>query len=284
MTTQVYRVYIKATPGGDLGRDHQARVDRALRLPRPRRVRPAAGRRVPRPSPARRCRRSACREVIIDGEVIEADPPRRLVQTWRVLMDPRTSRPRASRASPTRSRRATAASRTLTVTHELEGAPSTAALVAGELEDAGAGGGWSRILSDLKTLLETGSSSTDRQARGQVTVCYLPLARGVPGALPWSAGERVAAHNVKPAATRARVPARAAPAELTAYAYRMLASPFEAEDAVQETFLRGLAGLRAVRGPRGAALVAVPHRDQRLPRHAEREGASSATDGPRPCA
>ena len=27
-------------------------------------------------------------EVIVDGEVLEADPPRRLVQTWRMLMDP----------------------------------------------------------------------------------------------------------------------------------------------------------------------------------------------------
>ena len=27
VTTQVYRVYIKATPAGDLGRDHEARVD-----------------------------------------------------------------------------------------------------------------------------------------------------------------------------------------------------------------------------------------------------------------
>ena len=27
-------------------------------------------------------------EVVVDGEVIEADPPRRLVQTWRMLMDP----------------------------------------------------------------------------------------------------------------------------------------------------------------------------------------------------
>jgi uncharacterized protein YndB with AHSA1/START domain len=26
--------------------------------------------------------------VAVDGEVIEADPPRKLVQTWRMLMDP----------------------------------------------------------------------------------------------------------------------------------------------------------------------------------------------------
>ena len=26
-------------------------------------------------------------DVVVDGEVIEADPPRRLVQTWRMLMD-----------------------------------------------------------------------------------------------------------------------------------------------------------------------------------------------------
>ena len=40
---------------GDLGRDHQARVDRALRLRRPRRVRPAPGRRLSRATRARRC-------------------------------------------------------------------------------------------------------------------------------------------------------------------------------------------------------------------------------------
>ncbi|TYB39598.1 hypothetical protein FXF50_04215 [Micromonospora sp. AP08] len=43
----------------------------------------------------------------------------------------------------------------LTVTGELEGAPQTLAQVAGEVE--GAGGGWAEILSDLKSLLETGS-------------------------------------------------------------------------------------------------------------------------------
>jgi hypothetical protein len=42
------------------------------------------------------------------------------------------------------------------VIHDLEGAPKLAALVAGEMEDTGAGGGWSWVLSDLKTLLESG--------------------------------------------------------------------------------------------------------------------------------
>ena len=47
----------------------------------------------------------------------------------------------------------------LTVTHEVEGAPITAAQIG--LSDARlheGGGGWPMILSDLKTLLETGES------------------------------------------------------------------------------------------------------------------------------
>ena len=42
---------------------------------------------------------------------------------------------------------------TLTLTHDLAGAPKTAALVEGR---HAAGGGWAWLLSDLKTLLETG--------------------------------------------------------------------------------------------------------------------------------
>src|SRR5437016_11198833 len=36
--------------------------------------------------------------------------------------------------------------------------------------------------------------------------------------------------------------------ELTGYCYRMLASPFEAEDAVQETFLRAFRGMERFEG------------------------------------
>ena len=42
----------------------------------------------------------------------------------------------------------------LTVTHDVSGAPRTAAQFAGELPERG--GGWAEILSGLKTLLETG--------------------------------------------------------------------------------------------------------------------------------
>ena len=46
----------------------------------------------------------------------------------------------------------------LTVTHELDGAPIHAAQVASIAPLAQGGGGWTWILSDLKTLLESGSS------------------------------------------------------------------------------------------------------------------------------
>ena len=78
-------------------------------------------------------------EVVVDGEVIEADPPRKLVQTWRSYGTTDRSR-KVPRASPTRSTRAEGGVSRLTVTHDLEDAPSTAAMVAGEIEDARAAG------------------------------------------------------------------------------------------------------------------------------------------------
>jgi uncharacterized protein YndB with AHSA1/START domain len=91
--------------------------------------------------------------VIIDGEVLEADPPRRLVQTWHVLFDAGTRAERETRLTWEIEKGSGGVS-TLTLTHDLAGAPNTAALVEGR--HTAVSGGWAWILSDLKTLLETG--------------------------------------------------------------------------------------------------------------------------------
>ncbi|MGI8448985.1 MAG: SRPBCC domain-containing protein [Streptosporangiaceae bacterium] len=91
--------------------------------------------------------------VIIDGEVLEADPPRRLMQTWQVLLDA-ASWDGADTRLTWEIEEGHGGVSTLTLTHDLAGAPNTATLAEGR--HAAAGGGWAWILSDLKTLLETG--------------------------------------------------------------------------------------------------------------------------------
>ncbi|WIM97626.1 SRPBCC domain-containing protein [Actinoplanes oblitus] len=95
-------------------------------------------------------------EVIVDGEVLEADPPRRLVQTWRMLMDPTTAAEPFTTLSYDIEHSSPGVCR-VTITHELTGAPATAAMVQGNQDaTADGGGGWAWVLSDLKSLLETG--------------------------------------------------------------------------------------------------------------------------------
>jgi uncharacterized protein YndB with AHSA1/START domain len=96
-----------------------------------------------------------CPDVISDGEVIEANPPRKLVQTWRMTMTPEMAAEGFTRLTydiePARD-----GVTKLSVTHDVSGAPMWAAVLRGESEQSGAGGGWSEVLSGLKTLLETG--------------------------------------------------------------------------------------------------------------------------------
>jgi uncharacterized protein YndB with AHSA1/START domain len=100
-------------------------------------------------------------EVVVDGEVLEADPPRRLVQTWRMAMDPTAAAEGFSRLTWDIEGPGEDGVCRLTVTHELGGMPAVAAMTSGDNEfgEMG-GGGWPWVLSDLKTLLETGAGFT----------------------------------------------------------------------------------------------------------------------------
>jgi uncharacterized protein YndB with AHSA1/START domain len=160
-TTQVYRVYIKATPqriwdaitdpawtekyGYTNRADYDLRPGGAYRsYPSEPMKRGAEAMGIPMP------------DVVVDGEVLEADPPHRLVQTWRMLMDPEAAEEGFTRLTYEIAEGKGGVSK-LTVIHELEGAPKLALVVGGRMEDTGAGGGWAWVLSDLKSLLETGS-------------------------------------------------------------------------------------------------------------------------------
>jgi len=97
-------------------------------------------------------------DVIIDGEVLECSPPNRLVQTYRWLFTEETKAEGFTKVTWEIEQTEAGFTR-LTVTHELAGAPAMAAAVAAKFSNRG-GGGWNWILSDLKTLIETGKIMT----------------------------------------------------------------------------------------------------------------------------
>jgi uncharacterized protein YndB with AHSA1/START domain len=155
VTTQVYRVYIRATPEAiwdaitkpewteKYGYGGRAEYD----------LRPG-GAYVAQTSQT--MRDHGAPDVAVDGEVLEADAPRRLALTWRMVMDPELAAEGFTRLTYEIEPIEGGITK-LTVVHELEGAPRLAVLVDGGMESEGAGGGWAWVLSDLKTLLESGS-------------------------------------------------------------------------------------------------------------------------------
>jgi uncharacterized protein YndB with AHSA1/START domain len=135
-TTQVYQLFIKATP---------EQIWEAITNPEftqkyfyASRVEFADGR-----------RRSWGPDGSVWGDeaILEESPPNRLVHEWRGQYDPELAAEATSRVTWEIEAGDDGVS-LLTVVHDqLEGAPKTAAAVSG---------GWMRVLSGLKTLLETG--------------------------------------------------------------------------------------------------------------------------------
>lgn len=82
------------------------------------------------------------------GEVLEIDPPRRLVLRWQNECKPDFKAEGVARCTMT-IEPVTAGAVKLTITHEMERENS-------RFIHEGVAGGWPRILSNLKSLLETG--------------------------------------------------------------------------------------------------------------------------------
>ncbi len=93
---------------------------------------------------------------LVDGEVLESDPPKKLVQTYRFLFSDAHKQEGFSKITWEIEETQSGFCR-LSVTHELDGKPIMASMVSSKFNETGTGG-WTWILSDLKSLLETGKS------------------------------------------------------------------------------------------------------------------------------
>ena len=152
--TNVYRIWIKATP---------ERIWRALTDPQELEgygyggryevdVRAGGEYRV---GATDQMLQAGAPKLMVDGEYLEVEEPRRLVKTWHALFDEQmTAEP------PTRMTYELDPGKggvtTLTLTHQVDGAPLAAGITSGAVAEAGGGLPW--VLSDLKTLLETGET------------------------------------------------------------------------------------------------------------------------------
>jgi uncharacterized protein YndB with AHSA1/START domain len=88
-----------------------------------------------------------------DDNVLESDPPRLLVHTWRSLYDPELAAEPSSRVTWEIEPQPGGISKLTVIHDQLEGSPKTAASVSG---------GWMFVISGLKTLLETGEPLSGR--------------------------------------------------------------------------------------------------------------------------
>jgi uncharacterized protein YndB with AHSA1/START domain len=90
--------------------------------------------------------------VLVEGEVVEVDRPRKLVHTWRAMYDEGLADEEPSRVSWEIEPQDGGFTKLTVVHDQLERSPKTAESVSGA--------GWMMVLSGLKTLLETGKPLT----------------------------------------------------------------------------------------------------------------------------
>jgi uncharacterized protein YndB with AHSA1/START domain len=133
-TTQVYSVFILATP--EQIWDAITKAEFTQQYFYGARIDVHDGRRF-----------SAIGDMAWDEEVLESDPPRKLVHGWTAGYDPDLAAEADSRVTWEIEPQEGGITKLTVVHDQLEGAPKTAESVAG---------GWMYILSGLKTLLETG--------------------------------------------------------------------------------------------------------------------------------
>jgi uncharacterized protein YndB with AHSA1/START domain len=153
-TTQVYEIYIKAPPKKiwDAITDPAWNAKYGYRGAQHFDMKPGGDFRVPVPP---HMAGFGMPDPMIDGEVLELDPPRKLVQTYRFLFSAEMKAEGFSRLTWEIEETQSGFCR-LTVTHELDGAPIMAGMVASPFSETGTGG-WAWILSDLKSVVETGA-------------------------------------------------------------------------------------------------------------------------------
>ena len=154
-TTQVYEVYIRASPQAiwDAITSPEWTVKYGYRGVVEYELRPGGAYRA-RATPDMQA--MGMPDIVIDGVVEEADPPRKLVHTYRFLFSEDMKAEGFTRVTWEIERVAAAFSR-VTVIHELEGAPIMAGMLASKFSEQGTGG-WAWVLSDMKSVLETGSA------------------------------------------------------------------------------------------------------------------------------
>ena len=90
-------------------------------------------------------------QVMDDGEILESDPPRRLVIRWQNVFKPELKAEGASLC--TLELEPTAGAVKLSITHSIGREPS-------KFIEA-VSGGWPKVISNLKSLLETGAAALD---------------------------------------------------------------------------------------------------------------------------